>query len=55
MEDIQDDLEDEDHQAHWDLLDQYMPYQSTATPSYFGHNGFGKYFWYSWPVNVAIS
>ena len=29
-------------------------YYSTTTPGYIGYYSFGKYFWYSWPVNVEI-
>ena len=31
-----------------------VPYHCTTTPGYIRYNGFGKYIWYCWPVNVAI-
>ena len=37
--------------SYWTSTSNY----SKTTSSNFGHYGFRKYFWYSWPVNVAIS
>ena len=53
MEEIQDALEDEDHQAtrtSWTC----KAYHSATAPGHTRHNSFREYFWNSWPVNVTI-
>ena len=43
-----------DHMMNEDTLEGGDVIMIEVTPGYIRHYGFGKYFWYIWPVNVAI-